>query len=92
MYKRQRTCVDREKKPFRLPEVLYGKKKFIALGLRDLCDLAAGNGYYRSERILKENLDPSGKIPEGQWKREAARLSEEMKCYNKVVTEVANKI
>ena len=22
------------------------------------------SGYYRSERILKENLDPSGKIPE----------------------------
>ena len=50
----RKTCVDREKKPFRLPEVLYGKKKFIALGLRDLCDLAAGK---RVTKLLNQVCD-----------------------------------
>ena len=41
------------------------------------------SGYYRSERILKENLDANGKIPEGKWKREADRLSEEIAALRK---------
>ena len=55
----------------------FGREKFKEEHKKEL------SGYYRSERILKENLDPSGKIPEGQWKREAARLSEEIAALRK---------
>ena len=50
----------------------FGRGKFKEEHKKEL------NGYYRSERILKENLDPSGKIPEGQWKKDAENLSEEV--------------
>ena len=55
----------------------FGREKFKEEHKKEL------SRYYRSERILKENLDPSGKIPEGQWKREAARLSEEIAALRK---------
>ncbi len=55
----------------------FGREKFKEEHKKEL------SGYSRSERILKENLDPSGKIPEGQWKREAARLSEEIAALRK---------
>lgn len=55
----------------------FGREKFKEEHKKEL------SGYYRSERILKENLDPSGKIPEGQWKREAASLSEEIAALRK---------
>ena len=55
----------------------FGREKFKEEHKKEL------SGYYRSERILKENLDPSGKIPEGQWKREADRLSEEIAALRK---------
>ena len=57
----------------------FGREKFKEEHKKEL------SGYYRSERILKENLDPSGKIPEGQWKREAARLSEEIAALRKKI-------
>ena len=50
----------------------FGREKFKAEHKKELAR------YYRSERILKENLDANGKIPEGQWKREAASLTEEI--------------
>ena len=50
----------------------FGREKFKEEHKKEL------SRYYRSERILKENLDSSGKIPEGQWKREADSLSEEI--------------
>ena len=50
----------------------FGREKFKAEHKKELAR------YYRSERILKENLDANGKIPEGQWKREAASLAEEI--------------
>lgn len=55
----------------------FGREKFKEEYKKEL------GRYYRSERILKENLDPSGKIPEGQWKREAASLSEEIAALRK---------
>lgn len=55
----------------------FGREKFKEEHKKEL------SGYHRSERILKENLDPSGKIPEGQWKREAASLSEEIAALRK---------
>ena len=60
-----------------LKKKYFGREKFKEEHKKEL------SGYYRSERILKENLDPSGKIPEGQWKREAARLSEEIAALRK---------
>ena len=55
----------------------FGREKFKEEHKKEL------GRYYCSERILKENLDPSGKIPEGQWKREAASLSEEIAALRK---------
>ena len=60
-----------------LKKKYFGREKFKEEHKKEL------SGYYRSERILKENLDPSGKIPEGQWKREAASLSEEIAALRK---------
>ena len=60
-----------------LKKKYFGREKFKEEHKKEL------SGYYRSERILKENLDPSGKIPEGQWKREAASLSEEIDALRK---------
>ncbi|MCQ4702363.1 MobA/MobL protein, partial [[Ruminococcus] gnavus] len=40
----------------------FGREKYKEEHKKEL------SGYYPSERILKENLDPRGKIPEGQWK------------------------
>ena len=56
----------------------FGREKFKEEHKKEL------SRYYRSEKILKENLDPSGKIPEGQWKRRRrACLSEENSCFTK---------
>lgn len=55
----------------------FGRKKFKEEHKKEL------SGYYRSERILKENLDANGKIPEGKWKREADCLSEEIAALRK---------
>ena len=55
----------------------FGREKFKEEHKKEL------SGYYRSERILKENLDANGKIPEGKWKREADRLSEEIAALRK---------
>ena len=50
----------------------FGREKFKEVHKKEL------SRYYRSERILKENLDVNGKIPEGQWKKDAENLSEEV--------------
>lgn len=50
----------------------FGREKFKEIHKKEL------SRYYRSERILKENLDGNGKIPEGQWKKDAENLSEEV--------------
>ena len=55
----------------------FGREKFKEEHKKEL------SGYYRSERILKENLDANGKIPEGKWKREADCLSEEIVALRK---------
>lgn len=55
----------------------FGREKFKEEHKKEL------SGYYRSERILKENLDANGKIPEGKWKREADCLSEEIAALRK---------
>ena len=55
----------------------FGREKFKEEHKKEL------SGYYRSERILKENLDANGKIPEGKWKREAECLSEEIVALRK---------
>ena len=55
----------------------FGREKFKEEHKKEL------SGYYRSERILKENLDENGKIPEGKWKREADCLSEEIAALRK---------
>ncbi len=60
-----------------LKKKYFGREKFKEEHKKEL------SGYYRSERILKENLDSRGKIPEGQWKREAASLSEEIAALRK---------
>ncbi len=60
-----------------LKKKYFGREKFKEEHKKEL------SGYYRSERILKENLDENGKVPEGQWKRKATSLSEEIAALRK---------
>lgn len=55
----------------------FGREKFKEEHKKEL------SGYYRSERILKENLDPSGKIPGRTMETRSRSFIRRDSCFTK---------